>query len=320
MQRVHAADVSGAIIDNRMNYTHLMIPMEYDTSRHCETAIGWSDWRTEDGELAWPERFSEKSVTDLRAALGPYAYAGQYQQAPAPRGGGIFKRDWWQLWDSPDDSYPPMDFVLVSADTAYTEKETNDPTGCTVWGVYRDKSGAPRIMLMHAWRKHLEMHGKYEPRLPNETTAAFARRTQHQWGLVEWLAHTCQKYKADRLIIEGKASGLTAAQEIRRLHGTEGWGVQIVQPNGDKVARAHAVQPVFSQLLISAPDKEWAETVITEMESFPKGRYKDLTDSATQAIKFLRDSGLIVHRHEIEYDATEAMRFRGGRTAPLYPV
>jgi predicted phage terminase large subunit-like protein len=321
MQRVHEADVSGTILEQGFaGYVHLMIPMEYDTSRHCETAIGWSDWRTEDGELAWPERFSEKSVTDLRAALGPYAYAGQYQQAPAPRGGGIFKRDWWQLWDSPDDSYPPMDFVLVSADTAYTEKETNDPTGCTVWGVYRDKSGAPRIMLMHAWRKHLEMHGKYEPRLPNETTAAFARRTQHQWGLVEWLAHTCQKYKADRLIIEGKASGLTAAQEIRRLHGTEGWGVQIVQPNGDKVARAHAVQPVFSQLLISAPDKEWAETVITEMESFPKGRYKDLTDSATQAIKFLRDSGLIVHRHEIEYDATEAMRFRGGRTAPLYPV
>lgn len=321
MQRVHEADVSGTILEQGFaGYVHLMIPMEYDASRHCETAIGWSDWRTEDGELAWPERFSEKAVTDLRAALGPYAYAGQYQQAPAPRGGGIFKRDWWQLWDSPDDSYPPMDFVLVSADTAYTEKETNDPTGCTVWGVYRDKSGAPRIMLMHAWRKHLEMHGKYEPRLPNETTAAFARRTQHQWGLVEWLAHTCQKYKADRLIIEGKASGLTAAQEIRRLHGTEGWGVQIVQPNGDKVARAHAVQPVFSQLLISAPDKEWAETVITEMESFPKGRYKDLTDSATQAIKFLRDSGLIVHRHEIEYDATDAMRFRGGRTAPLYPV
>ena len=320
MQRVHEADVSGTIIENGFaDYVHLMIPMEYDAGRHCTTPI-WTDWREEDGELAWPERFPTKVVDDLKASLGPYAYAGQYQQAPAPRGGGIFKRDWWQLWESPDDSFPPMEFVLVSADTAYTEKEANDPTGCTVWGLWRDKTGAPRIMLMHAWRKHLEMHGKYEPRLTNETNAEFARRTQGQWGLVEWLAHTCQRYKADRLIIEGKASGLTAAQEIRRLHGTEGWGVQIVQPHGDKVSRAHAVQPVFSQLLVYAPDKEWAETVMSEMESFPKGRYKDLTDSATQAMKFLRDSGMIVHRHEHEYEVTEINRFRGGRTAALYPV
>jgi predicted phage terminase large subunit-like protein len=320
MQRVHEADVSGTIIENGFaDYVHLMIPMEYDAGRHCTTPI-WTDWREEDGELAWPERFPTKVVDDLKTSLGPYAYAGQYQQAPAPRGGGIFKRDWWQLWESPDDSFPPMEFVLVSADTAYTEKEANDPTGCTVWGLWRDKTGAPRIMLMHAWRKHLEMHGKYEPRFTNETNAEFARRTQGQWGLVEWLAHTCQRYKADRLIIEGKASGLTAAQEIRRLHGTEGWGVQIVQPHGDKVSRAHAVQPVFSQLLVYAPDKEWAETVMSEMESFPKGRYKDLTDSATQAMKFLRDSGMIVHRHEHEYEVTEINRFRGGRTAALYPV
>jgi predicted phage terminase large subunit-like protein len=321
MQRVHESDVSGTIIENGFaGYVHLMIPMEYDQGRHCSTAIGWSDWRSEDGELAWPERFPDNVITDLKTSLGPYAYAGQYQQAPAPRGGGIFKRDWWQLWESPDDSFPPMEFVLVSADTAYTEKESNDPTGCTVWGLWRDKAGAPRIMLMHAWRKHLEMHGKYEPRLPNETTSEFNRRTQHQWGLVEWLSFTCQKYKADRLIIEGKASGLTAAQEIRRLHGTEGWGVQIVQPNGDKVARAHAVQPIFSQLLVYAPDKEWSELVMLEMETFPKGRYKDLTDSATQAMRFLRESGLITHRHEIEHEIAEINRFRGGKVAALYPV
>ena len=154
MQRVHEADVSGTIIENGFaDYVHLMIPMEYDAGRHCTTPI-WTDWREEDGELAWPERFPTKVVDDLKASLGPYAYAGQYQQAPAPRGGGIFKRDWWQLWESPDDSFPPMEFVLVSADTAYTEKEANDPTGCTVWGLWRDKTGAPRIMLMHAWRKH----------------------------------------------------------------------------------------------------------------------------------------------------------------------
>ena len=320
MQRVHESDVAGTILSEGFaDYVHLMIPMEFDPVRRCSTIIGWEDPRTEDGELAWPERFPPAVVDGIKIALGPYAYAGQYQQSPSPRGGGIFKRDWWQLWESPDDSFPPMEFVLVSADTAYTQDQANDPTGCTVWGVYREK-GAPRIMLLNAWRKHLELHGVYEPRLADETTASFVKRTQSSWGLTEWLAHTARKYKCDRMIIEGKASGLSVAQEIRRLHGTEGWGVQIVQPTGDKVSRAHAVQPIFSQLLVSAPDKEWAETVISEMESFPKGRYKDLTDSATQALKFLRETGLIVHRHEADYELTESLRHRGGSSQPLYQV
>jgi hypothetical protein len=29
---------------------------------------------------------------------------------------------------------PDFDFIVVSVDTALTEKEENDPTGCTTWG------------------------------------------------------------------------------------------------------------------------------------------------------------------------------------------
>ena len=316
MQRVHEADVSGTILSEGLGYTHLMIPMEYDPGRHCSTSIGWTDPRTEDREPAWPERFPPQVIADLQSALGPYAYAGQYQQSPAPRGGGIFQRDWWQLWA--DDAYPPLEFVLVSADTAYTEKESNDPSACTVWGLWRE-NGAPRIVLIYAWRKFLQMHGKYEPRRAGETTPEFEARTKPFWGLVEWLAWTCRRYKADKLIIEGKASGLTAVQEIQRLHGTEQWNVQVVQPHGDKVSRAHAVQPVFSQLLVYAPDRDWADMVMDEMQSFPRGRYKDLTDSATQAMKFMRDAGLIVHRHETEFAEQEARQYRR-RAGPLYPA
>jgi predicted phage terminase large subunit-like protein len=320
MQRVHEADVSGCILENEMPYVHLMIPMEYDPGRHCETVIGWSDPRSEDGELAWEERFPEDQVADLRNTLGPYAYAGQYQQAPAPRGGGIIQRDWWQLWESQDNSFPPMEFILVSVDSAYTEKEQNDPTGCTVWGLWRNKEGQPRIMLMHAWRKWLKMNGKYQEMLPGETKMQFVRRTQKDWGLVEWVAFTAQKYKADKVIVEAKASGLTAVQELERLYGTELWGTEAVPVAGDKVARAHGVSPIWSQLLVYAPDRDWADMVIDEMATFPKGRYKDLTDTATQAVKFLRDAGMIVHRHEIAYEENELRTFKPNkRYAPLYP-
>lgn len=318
MQRVHEADVSGCILELGLPYVHLMIPMEYDPGRECSTTIGWCDPRTDEGELAWPERFPDNQVADLRNTLGPYAYAGQYQQAPAPRGGGIIQRDWWQLWDSPDNSYPMMEYTLVSVDTAYTEKENNDPTGCTVWGVYFVNC-QPRIMLMYAWRKWLRMNGKYEPRLPNESTPAFIRRTQDNWGLVEWVAHTATKYRANKVIVEAKASGLTAVQELERLYGTEAWDTEAVSVAGDKVARAHGVSTIWSQLLVYAPDKDWSDMVIDEMASFPKGRYKDLTDSSTQAMKWLRDSGLIVHRHEIAAQEQDAVRHKSYQPRPLYP-
>jgi predicted phage terminase large subunit-like protein len=61
---------------------------------------------------------------------------------------------------------------------------------------------------------------------------------------------------------------------------------------GDKLSRALAVQPLFTQGMIYAPARDWSGLVITEMSVFPVGRYKDLTDSATQALKYLRDVGL----------------------------
>lgn len=321
MQRVHEADVSGTILAEEMNYEHLMIPMEFDTGRVCRTSIGWEDPRSYDGELAWPARFNSDVVDTLKSSLGPYAYAGQYQQAPSPRGGGIFKHEWWQLWDDDRNKFPAFEYVVASADTAYTEKESNDPTGFTIWGVFREKSGAPRVMLVHAWRKHLELHGPYTPREPGETEAAFVRRTQPHWGLVEWIAHSCRRYKVDRVLVEGKASGLSVAQELRRLHGTEGWGIEVKNPDGDKVSRAHAVQPVFSQQLVYAPAREWADMVIDEMGAFPRGRYKDLTDSATQAIKHLRDGGFIQHRHERDaYERDAARDYKSVSQSPLYQV
>lgn len=63
-----------------------------------------ADPRVEDGELLWPERFDRDAVEQLKAAFrswgGTYAEAGQLQQRPAPRGGGMFKRDDFQILDS----------------------------------------------------------------------------------------------------------------------------------------------------------------------------------------------------------------------------
>lgn len=347
MQRVHEDDVSGLILSSGMDYVHLMIPMEFDETRCCETDIGWIDPRTIDGELAWPDRFSADVVETMQKNLGPYAYAGQYDQAPTPRGGGIFKREWWQVWEPKDGKFPQFDYIVASLDSAFTEKEENDPSGMTVWGVWTDIEGTgqfdpdtgkiwrrpgpgigqPKVMLIKAWRKHLEMHGTVVEQERDESYRQWRRRAERQWGLCEWVAETCRFRNAegvivgtcDKLLIEAKASGISAAQEIQRLYGNDGWVTQLEQVKGDKVARAHSVVPLFSNGLVYAPDKEFAELVIDEMAVFPKGRYKDLTDSCTQGLRHIRSLGLIQRKEDIEADTRYAVRHRK-KQQPLYQV
>jgi hypothetical protein len=89
MQRCMRLDVSGTIMKDG-GYVHLCIPFDFERARKCVTPIGWSDPRHDEDEPAWPSRFPDAQMLPFRRR--PYMWAGQYQQRPEPRGGGIFKR------------------------------------------------------------------------------------------------------------------------------------------------------------------------------------------------------------------------------------
>ncbi len=316
-----------------------------------------------DGELAWPERFSPDTVHKIEASLGPYAWAGQYQQSPAPRGGGIFQRDWWQVWDPteygwPENAYPRCEYVIASLDSAFTEKEENDPSALTVWGVFDlaqlprieserraaevdEKTGQVwwktgtqrRIILLEAWSKHLAFSGPRMERLDNEfvhdgmpeelrkqRNRRYRLRTQKHWGLIETVREVCQRRGVHKLLIEAKASGISAAQELANRYGTESYSIELIPVKGDKMARALACQATFSNMLVYAPDKDWADDVLTEMAEFPRAPHDDYTDSTTQAIAHLRARGLANTDDETTAAEIETVMHRGRPPRALYPV
>jgi predicted phage terminase large subunit-like protein len=303
MQRLHEDDLTGHILssDAGSDWVHLMLPMRYEADRAAvlyPNAIGWEDPRTEEGELLTPERYDEDSVVRLERQLGPFGAAGQLQQRPEPKGGGILKREWWVDWDK--ENYPQIQYVLASVDTAYTTKEENDYSAMTVWGVFEDDNDVPRVMLMNAWRAKLELH-----------------------ELVEKIAATNKKFKTDYMLLENKAAGISVAQEIRRVYGYENWGVQLVDPRGqDKVARAYSVQHLFADNLVYAPTNfSWADMVITECSGFPKAKNDDLVDTVTQALRFLRDTGMLMRGSERTAELADSLAFKGNSgDKPLYPV
>ncbi len=90
MQRLHEGDLTGALIARDVGYELLCLPMEFEPERRCVTSIGWQDPRTYDGELLDPNRFPREAVDELKKE-NEFMFAGQYQQRPAPREGGMFK-------------------------------------------------------------------------------------------------------------------------------------------------------------------------------------------------------------------------------------
>lgn len=328
-QRLGEDDLTGHILDTDSGWTHLCLPMGFDPDRSFKSSIGWEDPRTERGQLLWPERFSQNQVDDLTRRLGPWKASGQLQQSPEPKGGGIIKREYWQPYDGA--AYPPMDFILASVDTAYTEKTENDYSALTVWGVfsgsdarganrYVERGGAladsgdvedqfnigsgvrqggdrPRVMLMHAWQQRLPLH-----------------------ELVQKVSASCKLMKVDKLLIENKASGISVSQEMRRLYGHEAFSVQLVDPKGqDKLARLYSVQHLFAEGMVYAPDKTWADEVITQCGTFPKGRHDDLVDTVSMAMRHLREAGMLVRQPEWAADVADSMRHHTKQRA-LYEV
>src|SRR5690625_3314718 len=96
MQRLHENDVSGFILEGDYGYDHLCLPMVYEADTNVKaTTIGFKDPRKEEGELLFPERFPREVVDRDKNLMGAHAVAGQFQQRPAPRGGGLIP--WQQL-------------------------------------------------------------------------------------------------------------------------------------------------------------------------------------------------------------------------------
>jgi predicted phage terminase large subunit-like protein len=353
-QRLSEEDLTGHIMSkDEGEWTHLCLPMRYEWQRHSYTSIGWNDPRgcddngnslievTQEGDrvaispeaqvelsdregtLLWPDRFGETEVMILEKQLGPWAAAGQLQQRPEPKGGGIIKREWWKPWEATN--FPSMDLIIATLDTAYTSKTQNDPSAMSVWGVFSDESSgsaqapghagsrggdrvtyarsyvdeAPKVMLMYAWQGRFELH-----------------------DLVLKVSETCRMMKVDTLLIENKAAGHSVAQEMRRMYGGERFGVHMYDPKSqDKLARLYSVQHLFAEGLVYAPLKQWAEMVITQVGQFPKAKHDDLVDTVSMAMRHLRDTGAIMRNDEFQMGVDDSLAFNGdNQWQPLYPV
>lgn len=290
MQRVHEADLTAACLE-RGGYEHLCLPMEFEVDHPTKssTSLGFVDPRKKDGQLLWPERFTPGSLKALKTELGEYGTAGQLQQRPTPRGGGMFKEKFLKLW-SKDKKLPALHYVLQSYDTAFTDKTTNDPTACTVWGLWKDTKERPNLILLDAWDDYL----KYA-----QARKKLIKDWKEHYGVDRGDTSSVGR-RPDAMLVEDKGSGIGIIQELQ----SAGLPARSYNPGkADKTSRANQVMPLYETGIIwimespSQPGQhiDWARPFTKQLTKFGPGvsAHDDYVDTTTQAIIFLRDSDML---------------------------
>jgi hypothetical protein len=90
----------------------------------------------EAGNALHPQMHDLKTLRKMQEE-SPYNFASQYQQSPQPAGGGVFKEEWFPILENE----PEILATFITADTAETDKNYNDATVFSFWGLYRIKHG-----------------------------------------------------------------------------------------------------------------------------------------------------------------------------------
>lgn len=264
MQRLHERDVSAVALD--LGYEHLCIPMRYEAGR-SRNVVGSPDPRTQDGDLMFPERFPEKQVIELEKTLGAYATAGQLQQRPAPREGGLFQHAWFgAIAALPAD----IDRTVRAWDLAATKKATSNDPDWTA-GVRMSRTKAGLFIIEHCRR----FRGS-----PMEVESS----------LLSTAAQDGSKVTVRLAQDPGQAGKAQAEQLVRKLAG---YAVKVERPTGEKATRA---APLAAQaeagnvriLVTGDPARDaWIQPFIDELCLFPAATHDDQVDAAADAFNEL---------------------------------
>jgi predicted phage terminase large subunit-like protein len=258
MQRLHEDDLIGHLLAQEpWEVLSFSAIAEEDEVHRIETIWGPRCFTRRRGEALHPDREALEILEHIRRTIGEYNFAGQYQQSPAPLGGGMVKAEWFKRYRQ-NERPERFDRIVQSWDTANKATELSDFSVCTTWGV-----SGKHLFLLGVFRRRLEY-------------PALKRAVREQQSL----------FDATEVLIEDKASGTQLIQELIEdgCHG-----VTRYQPTIDKVMRLNAQTGMIDNGFVHIPeDAAWLAEYLHEMTVFPKGKHDDQVDSTAQFLDWFK--------------------------------
>lgn len=304
MQRLHEDDMVGHVLERDPGqWTQLCLPARYEPDHPHVWPL---DPRKVKNELLWPERMGEAEVAQLECTMGPYTAAGQLQQRPSPKEGGVIMRDWLRLWPA-NRKLPKFEFIVLSLDTAFTQatfdknSNSSDPTACVVLGVFHIKQET-HLMVLDCWDDRLGMPDLIK-RVRKELQNRYGDNTDQRL-FTPMHGDTSGRpvgRKPDVCLIEDKGSGIS----LRQMLDSEGIMAHAYNPGrADKLARLHLVSHVFARRRVWLPESGkfpgkpmgFVEPMLAQLCAFTGAgsiKHDDYVDATTQAVRLCLDKGFV---------------------------
>lgn len=287
-QRLSENDLSAHILRLNPDTVHLCIPMQFDPGRRCVTKIRyadiddldergnptikteWHDPRDTEGQLMWPQFFTEEKLKAAQRPMRAHQIAGQYQQTPTSPEGDLFKREWFgSIVDA-----PPQDGRAVRAwDKASTVGHKADYTAGVLMvfdgqfyyvvdvirGKWERKDRDARIRA--AAESDVDLFGSYEIRFEREGASAGKDAASMQ----------AEELAGDFRVFIDKAMGKPKSLE----DDAKGWDVWC---------------DLLSRGVVKLVKGAWNEEFIAEHMAAPFA-HDDMIDAASHAARTLVGTG-----------------------------
>jgi predicted phage terminase large subunit-like protein len=246
--RWHEDDLAGRILTKSETAREPWHVVDLPALALEDDAIGRAE-----GEPLWPRRYDLAALEDIRHELGSYWFAALYQQRPAPPGGGMFKRAWFDLVDAAPADAPRVRYW----DKAGTEGGDGAYTAGVLMARRSDGIFYVEDVVRGRWSA-----GERE-RVIKQTAESDGKHV-HVW--VEQEPGSGGKESAQNTVIN-----------------LAGWVVHAEPVTGDKVARARPfaaqAEALNVRLVRDTPARRWNAAFLDELEMFPNGKYKDQVDA-----------------------------------------
>lgn len=258
MQRLHVDDLVGQVLRSE-GWTQLNLPAIAEVEQLVQ--LGRNQWhRRAVGDVLHEAREPRAVLEELRASIGAFNFAAQYQQSPVPADGELIKWPWFRFDDQP--ARGSTGLIVQSWDTASKSGELNDYSVCTTWLIKGDD-----YHLLDLFRRRL-----------NYPDLKRAVADQATW------------WRPDTVLIEDKGSGTALIQDFQSPPLPCGGRPVAITPDGDKVTRAAAQSAVIEAGRVFLPrSAAWLDELRLEILQFPYGRHDDQVDSVTQFLTWARN-------------------------------
>jgi len=250
--RWHKDDLSGRLLAlPNSKWEEIRLPVYADK----DDPIG----RTE-GELLWPERYSQDAIGEIQDTMSSFLFSAVMQQSPKESSSDSFKRDWIKVIKTQDTTPANLEGSQLQFERSWDLAGTEGDGDYTV-GTLLSRNTASNAVIIHD-----------------------VIRVQKAPGGVQTLIESTMINDGPhvKVLIEQEPGSSGKAIADGYVSRNPGYAVKTKRSTGNKFTRMEPFFAACEHGRVSMVQASWNDDLLDELVAMPDGKHDDIGDTLSQ--------------------------------------